>query len=411
MSTESNSRPTSHFNRSQLAQQYGEALLRTSPGSASGSGLFLAAPRRTGKSTFVREDLRPELISRGAVVLYADLWADKGRDPGDVLVNAVRTELAVHDGLVARLAKSAGMDKVSVGGMGFSLDRVGLGADVSISAALSSLSDQLKRPIVFIIDEAQHAITTDKGMDALFALKAARDELNSTAHYGLRIVATGSNRDKLAMLRNSKDQAFFGALLINFPHLDDKYVRWFCDGVGLVSPLLEHEVCKLFERASFRPEILGAAADALRFDFNIAAADVNSQFAAAVNLEIQADRDRTLRVVRGLTSLQSCVLRVMASHGERYAPFEPLTVAAYRRVLDAIDPGYKAKLEAPNIQQALIALQERTLVWKEKRGIYALEESSTADLLAAEGMLEAVPGLLDMHDISDTPSSADRAGR
>jgi hypothetical protein len=71
----------------------------------------------------------------------------------------------------------------------------------------------------------------------LFALKAARDELNSSEHFGLRIVATGSNRDKLAMLRNSKDQAFFGAPLVAFPALDAGYIQWFCKGVGLAGPL------------------------------------------------------------------------------------------------------------------------------------------------------------------------------
>jgi hypothetical protein len=55
--------------------------------------------------------------------------------------------------------------------------------------------------------------------NALFALKAARDELDSSAHHGLRIVATRSHRDKLVMLRNSKEQAFFGAHLLNFPPL------------------------------------------------------------------------------------------------------------------------------------------------------------------------------------------------
>ena len=77
---------------------------------------------------------------------------------------------------------------------------------------------------MLIIDEAQHAITTDKGYDALYALKAARDELNSSRHHGLRIVATGSNRDKLAMLRNSKDQAFFGAPLQPFPQIGRAHV-------------------------------------------------------------------------------------------------------------------------------------------------------------------------------------------
>lgn len=44
-------------------------------------GLFPAAPRRTGKSTFVRQDLLPELSERGLLVIYEDLWADKAMDP------------------------------------------------------------------------------------------------------------------------------------------------------------------------------------------------------------------------------------------------------------------------------------------------------------------------------------------
>lgn len=84
---------------------------------------------------------------------------------------------------------------------------------------MAALSDETGRVIVLIIDEAQHAITSERGSDALFALKAARDELNSSRHKGLRIVATGSNRDKLAMLRNSRDQAICGAPLVSFLRL------------------------------------------------------------------------------------------------------------------------------------------------------------------------------------------------
>ena len=391
---------TSIFHRKQLASKLADSALQTSATSASGSGVFLAAPRRTGKSTFVREDLRPELEAKGALVLYVDLWTDRRADPGDVMVSAVRTELAKYEGVITRLAKSSGMDKVTVGGLGFSLDRVGLGAQVSITTALAALSDEVRKPIVFIIDEVQHAITTDKGYDALFALKAARDELNSSAHHGLRIIATGSNRDKLAMLRNSKDQAFFGAPLVSFPHLGDDYVQWFCDGVDLPAPLDVGQIRKLFERALFRPEILGAAADALRFDLELAAADVRKKFTAAVDAEIEADQERTLRVIRGLTPLQSAVLRVLAAYGEKYAPFEPATFNTYRMVLHEIDPKYKAKPEISNVQQALIALQEKSLIWKEKRGIYSLEESATAELLSNRG-------LMSLHGMKQKPDQAD----
>jgi hypothetical protein len=85
------------------------------------------------------------------------------------------------------------MDKVSLGGLSFNLDRIGLGKGIDLTQALVALSDESKKIVVLIIDEAQHAITTDQGVAALFALKAARDELNSAKHHGLRIVCTGSN--------------------------------------------------------------------------------------------------------------------------------------------------------------------------------------------------------------------------
>ena len=376
------------FHRTQLAEQMVKGIMATAVGSASSSGLFLAAPRRTGKSTFVREDLRPALQRYGATVLYVDLWANKQADPGAVIVGAVRAELAKHDGIVARLAKSAGMEKVTVGGVAFSLDRVGLGREISLSDALAALSDESKRPIVLLIDEAQHAITSDGGYDALFALKAARDELNSSEHYGLRIVATGSNRDKLAMLRNSKDQAFFGAPLVAFPPLSVDYIQWFCKGVGLAGPLNPDAVMKLFEGAGHRPEILGAAADSIRFDFHINPADTGTAFAKAVEEQIEESDRQTLRVINALTPLQSAVLRVLAREGDKYAPFETRTMESYRKMLAALAPNETTAPEVSNVQAALGALQEKSLVWKEKRGVYSLEESTTAELMRKHGLLD-----------------------
>ena len=369
------------FSRKALAQRMATTVLTDAVGSASSSGLFLAAPRRTGKSTFLRENLRPALQSAGALVLYVDLWADKKADPGQLIVASVRSELAKHEGVVARLAKSAGMEKVSIAGLAFSVDRIGLGSQVSLSQALAALSDEVKQPIVLIIDEAQHAITTDLGYDALFALKAARDELNSSKYHGLRVVATGSNRDKLAMLRSSKDQAFFGAPLVAFPALGKDYIEWFCAGVNLPAALNAGEVNTLFKRAAYRPEILGAAADALRFDFALNAEDVPQRFTEAVLDQIEAVDAQTLRIIHALTPLQSAVLRVLAEQAGRYSPFEDATVAAYQAVLSRIAPQETVRADVSNVQQALIALQDKALVWKEKRGVYALEDSTLADLL------------------------------
>jgi hypothetical protein len=73
---------TKLYHRTDLAQAVAKQVLATSIMSASFSGLFLAAPRRTGKSTFMLEDFRPALEEQGALVVYVDLWADKKIDPG-----------------------------------------------------------------------------------------------------------------------------------------------------------------------------------------------------------------------------------------------------------------------------------------------------------------------------------------
>lgn len=375
------------FHRTYLAKAWAEKILKPSATSASGSGLFLAAPRRTGKSTFVREDLRPALEAASAIVIYVDLWEDKKADPGEIIIASVKAELSKREGVIKRLAKSSGMDKVSVGGMSFSLDRVGLAKGVSLSAALAALSDETKQLIVMVIDEAQHAITSTAGGDALFALKAARDELNSSRHHGLRIVATGSNRDKLAMLRNSKDQAFFGAPLVAFPELDKSYIEWFVAQLDFGKELDPTAVFEWFKQAAYRPEVLGAAVDALTFDVAIQPGQYAKRLEELVQKEIEASNTEALRVVHSLTPLQSAILRVMAATGINYAPFEQATMERYRAVLTATAPDAKIEPEAGNVQQALTALQEKTLAWKASRGVYALEDTFLAELMDKAGML------------------------
>jgi hypothetical protein len=377
------------FHRPELAERIAGQVLTIAVGSAASSGVFLAAPWRTGKSTFVREDLRPAFEQAGALVVYADLWANPTADPGEVIVAAIRAALAAKDGVVMRLAKASGLSKIAVGGaVNFDLDRVGLGKDVSLTDALVVLSDEIKQVIVLIIDEAQHAITTDAGIAALFALKAARDELNSTHHHGLRVVCTGSNRDKLAMLRNSKDQAFYGAPMVNFPMLGKDFIEWFCHKAALSFSLSPEKVWPLFAEAGYRPELLGSAADTLRFNFEAGADTGPDLFENAVRqLAIEINQVQR-KAIHSLTPIQQVVLRVMAAARGNYAPFEAATMALYRKGLQlAGGAGEEARVDVPGVQQALLALQEKKLIWKAARGVYAIEEPAITDILAAEGLL------------------------
>ena len=381
--------PSSVFHREELATRFAQQLLAAGVGAASSSGLFLAAPRRTGKSTFVREDLRPALARMGAVVIYIDLWANKQADPGELIVSAVSDELAKYKGVLKRLAKGAAIDKLGMPGfVSLTFEKPGLNKAVSLSDALAALSDEVKQPLILLIDEAQHAITTEAGYSALFALKAARDELNSSMHFGLRIVATGSNRDKLAVLRNSKDQAFFGAPLVSFPTLGKDFVDWFCARVNLLHPLDAEKVFPLFEKAGHRPELLAAAADEVRYNFDIEPADIEKAFLGAVQSQIALADAQTMQAINSLTPLQSSVLRVLALKTENFAPFDDSSMRLYAIALRAIAPNEKLTPDVSNVQQALAALQDKGLVWREKRGVYALEENAVADLMKANKHLD-----------------------
>lgn len=379
------------FHRPEIARRLAQQVLVVGAGSAAASGVFLSAPRRTGKSTFLREDLRPALDNLEALVVYADLWANPTADPGAVIVSAIRSELARNEGVLLRLAKAAGVDMLKLGAFSFDIDRIGLGKEVSLTDALVALSDETCKLIVLVIDEAQHALTSEAGIAALFALKAARDELNSSHHHGLRVVCTGSNRDKLAMLRNSKDQAFFGAPMVSFPLLGRDYVEWFCTETDLPFALDPQLVWPLFVAAGHRPELLGAAADMLRFDLEADERSGPSRFAEEVERQSEEMNRVSLQVVRSLTPIQSAVLRVMAAAEDHYAPFEAATMQRYcqaQRVAGV--PENTIKADVPGVQQALLALQEKKLVWRAARGVYAVEEHAIIELLRAQGMLEGL---------------------
>jgi predicted AAA+ superfamily ATPase len=58
-----------HYARSSLARELAEQLQGKQVFNDAYNGLCLAAPRRTGKSTFLQLDLRPALEAQGVVVV------------------------------------------------------------------------------------------------------------------------------------------------------------------------------------------------------------------------------------------------------------------------------------------------------------------------------------------------------
>lgn len=186
------------FKRVGLAKAYCDSLEGKGIANAA-SGLFLTGPRRVGKSTFLREDIMPEARRRGWLVIYVDLWADKLKDPALLLIEAIKNCFNTQKG---KCSKS------------------GLPEQITLVDLLMDLIHISNKRIVLIIDEAQHALTTSQGINAMFSIKSARDQINTPSHEPhLMLVLTSSHRDKLAQLVIKKDQPFFGSEITAFPLL------------------------------------------------------------------------------------------------------------------------------------------------------------------------------------------------
>ena len=351
----------------------------------SSSGLFLAAPRRTGKSTFLREDLVPEAGRRNWLPIYIDLWADRARDPALLLAEAIRNAIAGQQGVITRVAKSAGLDKLSImGAVTFDLAKVGQVGGVTLTDALGHLAAKAGRPVLLIVDEAQHALTSEDGVNAMFALKAARDSLNQgTVGPRLFLVFTGSHRDKLAHLVLKKDQPFFGSQVTSFPLLKqdftDAYTDWVNARLAATNQFDKQDMYEAFQWVGHRPELLKAIISEIALDLGEASnlGQLLKQGAEVIRNRLWASLESELA---GLTELQQAVLEVIIKRGKDFSPFTEDSLNAYRAILG------QETLAAHTVQTALDALRDKNLIWRSARGAYALEDETLAQwFLQARG--------------------------
>lgn len=388
-----------YFHRPELADLYAEEALDTSLGRS--GGLFLAAPRRTGKSTFARQDLVPALQARGAITLYVDLWADKTKDPALLLANAVRTQLKADEGIVAKFARHSGLQKISIGALGsglnFDLTDIGLNADATLTEALEALSKANQKQIVLVIDEAQHALTSSNGMNSLFALKAARDALNLSGH-GLQVIATGSNRDKLAALVNGREQPFFGATLVDFPKLGQEYIHWVCEKAKIgLDPVKTFEV---FKEAGSRPEMILPSIRKMRLGQFRDGNSVDSEFSQLVREDMAKAKENFLNTLFNLPLLQGALMHELAANvsvsnsTEKIGVFSgAMATRLQARINEVMQGEEKKPIDGSAIQSALDSLREKNFLWKSQRGVYWIEDDQLISWISEvqDGLNRIVP--------------------
>jgi hypothetical protein len=207
------------------------------------SGLFLVGNRRTGKTTFLRNDLIPELKSHGAVVVYVDLWSDTRASPATLLHTAVRQSIADLSNPLRRRHQDHKPEE----------------GPATLADNLTLLVDHSRADVVLIVDEVIQAIQSDEGNHMLLAIKAARDAINTRSGTPGHFLLVGSHSQHAMLndLTSLQDQAFAGATVLPYPLLDRNYVRHVLDRLhseGMAALPSEEGAWAAFQALECRPE-------------------------------------------------------------------------------------------------------------------------------------------------------------
>ena len=364
------------FHRSDLADQMATQLLK--PGlldQGLRSGLFLSGLRRTGKTTFLRQDLIPALERMGAIVIYVDLWTDTKADPATLVHAAIRRTLedlqTPGSGVLGRLRRMKGLEVGAAGfKFGFQLNEIGSREGVPLAQALTEVVDLAKTDVVLIVDEVQQALAGEDGSKMLLAIKAARDAINprpgTPGHF--LFVGTGSHRAQVVGMTLQGKHAFAGATSVDYPTLDGAYVDYVLQGIAQegarVLPSLPVALLA-FDVLGRRPEELIRALRQLQNEHP----DDADRFLPVIAATLRgAAADVELRKIEDLGALAGAVFdRVAVAQGDATGLFTADALAAYSIAIGR-------EVTPDQVQRIAEELRDANVILRKGHGVYAVTD-------------------------------------
>ncbi|WP_431262875.1 ATP-binding protein [Roseateles chitinivorans] len=366
------------FRRPELASRMASELMSYHHA----SGLFLTAPRRTGKSTFIRHDLKPALEQAyGALVLYADLWGRRNEDPGAVIVELINQAVLSHESRARRAFGRVSLSRFRAPGVEWELKKERGEREPSLCESLERLSDRAGQTVVLVVDEVQQTQATSLGRDVLYMLKSARDELNGRRKLKFRFVATGSHNEKIQCLVSDKHQAFYMAPLEVLPTLwEENYFLWARSLHGpRFTPSLS-AMARAFEICLRRPEPFHQACCGAAAMAHLSREMQEQMLLCLAREQIEAEKCKLYIRLRPLKLLDQALLRLLAEDGLEFGPYFPAARQRLMAMLSVVPDHCVPEISETSIDMALQRLCQAKLVWRGD-GPYALEESQFAQWL------------------------------
>lgn len=372
------------FRRPNLAQAYCDSLQGLGIANAS-SGLFLAGPRRVGKSTFLIQDLIPEVAARDWISIYVDLWSAQQTDPASLIIEAIKAVIAKYSGKLSKISSKVQIKKIKLlGSVELNFSEPGLPENVTLMQLVEHLIKLTHKPVLLIIDEAQHALASQSGLNAMFAIKSARDQINLGAKTpNLMLVFTGSNRDKLAQLVLKKDQPFFGSDITSFPLLARDYTDFFTDQINQAlvasNQFNAEDIWEAFRLVGHRPEILRQIVGRVAISNEAKSfSDLLKQDAFMWHGQIWQEYENDFN---SLSTLQQAVLALLVQQERAWSPFSEESMSFYKEKTSL-------PVKTPAVQVAVQALRDKGFIWQSGRGSYALEDEGFTEWFRHKHLIE-----------------------
>lgn len=393
------------YHRRTLAQQMTQQLLNPRVLDLPlRSGLFLSGLRRTGKTTFLRQDLIPALESgdwgpgttgRGAVVIYVDLWSNPHVPPAELILRAVRAKLRELEDPASAIwsaLKRVASAEVAAHGFRFKFDLSKLGEEggATLAEAFTQVVDEARTDLVLIVDEVQDCLGREDAQALMQALKAARDAINlrpSTPGHFL-FIGTGSHRSLVQEMTIRRKEAFAGAVSLDYPVLDEGFVSWVLEQArsqGIIVQPSPAIAWQGFRDLGHRPEPFIDALRILAHTVN-SGDDTDAVFRAIIFTKRESLADRELSALEDLGLLAQLIFNRIATHEGEEAK------GIYSNdALESYAAATGTEVRTEEVQTTVIAMQEKNLIRRTGRGSYSVTDPFVKQVWLEREPLKGLP--------------------
>jgi len=357
-----------HYPRPALAKAY---LTLLGAGPVASTSIF--APRRTGKTAFLRQDLTPAAEQAGYIVAYADLWQTR-LSPGAALIRGLEEALEPKTlGQKALQKLKEPVKKIKAKGSIGEL-KGELEVEMSdpkkeateIALRIEELVAQLcaKKPLLLLVDEAQELARNKQNELVATALRTALTKHKDK----MRVVFTGSSRTQLAHVFSNTGAPLYsvGAAIQDFPLLDRGLVEF-------VAEKFEQSTRRTLDVAAAWQEFLAFKQQPEPFLSAVVAMMMSPALSLEKACEIERIEQDKAENHEGtwvtLDALQRHLLKLFADNPTT-KPFSKPVLAQLAKALGL------PSLDPTTVQFSVKRLAAKTIVSKSPQGAYLFESDA-----------------------------------